>query len=403
MKKKSFAYVANLRIPNEFGIGLYVVKVAEAASKLGYTCHFLCPDKTQPEYFPFKSPWEYYRIKKNTFKLNKIKVFEFNHLPGWLEFFFKHFRHQIITWGYTFQAIGYLTKHRIQIIETLDRELIALLRFVFWYRPRVIYGIHVGPKTWYERFFDWLMIPRVDLFMCNCQHFKKYYQMKGVSLSKIIVSPNGFSPADYVSLPRMRKLRKQLKFPERKFILGYAGRFETFGVEKGVGEILKVAAKLKKKKMPIAVVAVGGPKELISKYHKLAKELGLNSKEAVIRPHLEPFKVPQYIKAFDIACMLYPKSDHYYDKMSPLKAIEYLAAEKPIIATNLPSITQILNNKRAFLVTPSDGKALEKTVLFIWENPNKAKTRAKAGYKHVQQFTWEKRQKKILARLTSPS
>lgn len=399
MKKPPFAYVVNLRIPNEFAIGLYVVRVAEAVAKLGYPSHFLCPDKTQPDYFPFFDIWKYYHVKKDYFHLKKFRIFEFYHLPSWLEFFFKHLRHQVITWGFTLQTLLYLLRHQIEIIETMEREVIVLLRLVFWYRPKVIYDIHIGPKTWYERFFDWLMRPRVDLFMSNCQHFKEYYFKKGIDPKKIIVSANGFSPADYSSLPNAKKLRKKLRLPADKFIIGYTGRLETFGVEKGVQDMLKAAVSLKKKKVPIAVVAVGGPENLVKKYRKLAKRWGLNPDEAVIKPHIEPYKVAQYIKTFNAACMLYPNVDHYHSKMSPIKTLEYMAAVKPIIASNLPSIKQILNTKRAYLIVTGNQRALKKAIFSIWKNPKKARKKAENAHQFVQQFSWEKRQKKIFAKL----
>lgn len=395
---KPFAYVANLRLPSEYAIGLYVVKVCEAATKLGYQTHLLHPIKVQPKHFPFRDIWEYYGLKANCFKCCAFQVWESVYKQPKLQFLFGHLRYFLVTWSFVIQALFYLIKNRIEIVQTIDREMIFLLRLTFWYKPKVIYDVHIGPKTRYEKFFDWLMRPRVDLFMSNCRFFKNYYLGKGVDPKKIIVLANGYSPDDYSSLPSKIKLRKRLKLPLKKFIIGYTGRFETFDVEKGVGEILKAAAALKDK-LPIAVVAVGGPDHLAVKYRKLAKRLGLAS--AIIRSHMEPHKIPQYIKSFDIACMLYPKSEHYYQKMSPVKAIEYMAAAKPIIASNLPSITQILSAGRSFLVKPGDQKGLKKTIVSLWERPQLARKKAREGYNYVQQFTWVRRQKRLLAKLAS--
>jgi len=396
--KPTFAYIQNQRIPNQFAHSIYVVKVCEAAQKLGYKSHLLIPAKKQPRHFARRNIWDYYGIKKDFFKVVKFKVPQIEKQPFALEVFLRHLRHQLVTWAFALKAVFYLIKEKIEIVETIDREVIFLLRLIFWYRPQVIYDVHIGPQTWYEKLFDHLAMPKIDLFIANCQFFKNYYQKKGINQNKIIVLPNGFDPLDYRSLPNKKGARKKLRLPLDKFIIGYTGRFENIGGERCVPQMLKAACKLKNT-IPVCILALGGPEKLVLKYRRMAEKLGFASNEAIIRSQVRPSKVPLYLAALDTACMLYPKTKHYLYKMSPLKAGEYMAAQRPIIASDLPSIRQLVNEKSAYLVDSDNQKELEQAIIKIWENPKKARQKTQKAYQFIKNFTWQKRQKKVFKSL----
>ncbi len=151
-----------------------------------------------------------------------------------------------------------------------------------------------------------------------------------------------------------------------------------------------------KHQIPISVFLIGGPEKYKKYYQNLAKKLKLNKDEAIIRSSVKPSEVPIYIATFDIACMLYPDTHHFRDKMSPQKAIEYMAMDRPILASDLPSIRQILSSELAYLVKPGDQKKLEAMILKVYQHYNQAIEKAKKARKQVQNFTWEKRQKIIL-------
>lgn len=390
---QAFAYVQNLRIPNEYAIGLYIVKICEAAQKLGYQTHLVIPLRTQPDYFPHRSIWKYYKIPSHFFVVQKITVREFLHLPGWIESIYVHFRHQVIVWTFFTRAVWYLSKHNIQIVESIDREIIFLLRLVWWYRPVIIYDVHIDPKTWYEKLLDFLIIPRVNLFMVNCHFFQDYYAKKIHPGQKILVLANGYDPKHYTSL-KTSEIRKRLKLPKDRFIIGYIGRFDTMGMEKGVDDMIRAVAALQRE-IPVSVLAVGGPKHLAEKYRSMAKELGLSDVQALIWDQVEPDQVGSIIQCFDVSCILYPDTPHYRYKMSPMKAVEYMAAGKVILATDLPSIRELISADRGYLVKPGSLKQLTSMIRYIYNHPEEASQKARHAFVYGQRYTWENRQKTI--------
>ena len=75
-------------------------------------------------------------------------------------------------------------------------------------------------------------------------------------------------------------------------------------------------------------------------------------------------EIPRAIQAADVLV-----SPRVGGTNTPLKIYSYLESGKPIVATNLPTHTQVLNSTVAILVDPTPN-ALAKGLLTVFENPN---------------------------------
>jgi glycosyltransferase involved in cell wall biosynthesis len=77
---------------------------------------------------------------------------------------------------------------------------------------------------------------------------------------------------------------------------------------------------------------------------------------------------------------------------SPLKLFEYMAAGRPIVASDLPSIREILTDGRnALLVDPGNSQALTAAVRRLEEDPALGGQLARQALEDVRQYTWERR------------
>ena len=73
--------------------------------------------------------------------------------------------------------------------------------------------------------------------------------------------------------------------------------------------------------------------------------------------------IPIWLKASDLLLMPHPREIFYQKYVSPLKLFEYMCSNKPIIASNLEAIREILKHKKnAFLVEPGSPISISKGI-----------------------------------------
>jgi len=108
--------------------------------------------------------------------------------------------------------------------------------------------------------------------------------------------------------------------------------------------------------------------------------------------------VPGYIAAVDVATAPYhhPGVDEEF-YFSPLKILEAMAAERPIVASAFPSIEAILDGT-GHLVPPGDAGALAEALADLLDHPDTARALGvRARSRAVTQFSWRAVAARILA------
>ncbi|GAB6058147.1 hypothetical protein JCM31598_12640 [Desulfonatronum parangueonense] len=88
--------------------------------------------------------------------------------------------------------------------------------------------------------------------------------------------------------------------------------------------------------------------------------------------------------------------------MNPIKIIEYLSAQKPIIASDLPVLREILEHERnALLCPPDDVHAWLRCLERLRDEPDLGKRLAEAAYyDFISKYTWTKRAQTVLGDCT---
>lgn len=85
--------------------------------------------------------------------------------------------------------------------------------------------------------------------------------------------------------------------------------------------------------------------------------------------------------------------------MSPLKIFEYMASGKPIVASDLDVIREVLNDTNAMLVPPEDVQAWARALAKLRDVSLREKLGAEAYKVWEESYTWRSRASRIIAEL----
>ena len=75
---------------------------------------------------------------------------------------------------------------------------------------------------------------------------------------------------------------------------------------------------------------------------------------------------------------------------SPMKLFEYMASGRPIVASDVPSLREILDETNCYFFTPDDPESLAQVVITTINNPE-AQKKADKARKDVEKYSWDKR------------
>ena len=216
--------------------------------------------------------------------------------------------------------------------------------------------------------------------------------------SKIAVAHDGVDLRHFQNaLLRGAQIRDRMEIPPEITLIGYVGRFVTMEQEKGIKDLLASLSYLPDYTGSIYMAFIGGPMSHVPAYYKLIEELHLDRKHFRFHDLVLVSEVPAYLAACDIVAMPFPWTPHYAYHMSPLKLFEYMAAEKPILATRLPSVMEVLaDGENAVLAEPDNPRELAHGIRRIIEDKEFSQRISVRARQDVSKYTWEKRAQKIV-------
>ena len=175
--------------------------------------------------------------------------------------------------------------------------------------------------------------------------------------------------------------RKKLNLPMDGKIFLFVGHIIT---AKGVLDLLKAFHHLKKSESSIFLIMIGYGDEVVNIQRGIKIR---NLSGSVLMPGYMPQEsLPLWINASDI--FVFPS----YQEGLPNAVLEAMACRKPVIATRVGGIPEIISDGgTGFLVEPRNIHQLVEAMRTLLENENLCSTLGLAAERFVKQhFTWEK-------------
>ena len=125
----------------------------------------------------------------------------------------------------------------------------------------------------------------------------------------------------------------------------------------------------------------------LSRLKSLAKDLEITDK-VIFTGAIEYNLVPEYLAAADIAVACFEDNDLTRSK-SPLKIVEYMAAGKAIVASNVGEVPKMLDGC-GILTEPGNVYSLAKGIIRFFEDEKlRKRCEIKARKRAEEEYKWE--------------
>lgn len=369
-------YLTNARIPTEKAHGYQICKMCEEFSNLGVEVELWLPSRKN---HIKADPFSFYGIKNN-FKINIINSFGFYQYNKYLR-------------GFGFWLNGFWFLLHLLFIK-IDKKSIIYTRdpeigWLFSLRGyKTIYEAHTWPENRVKLYK--FLFKNINKIVTVTNGLKKIFIEAGYPETGILAAPDGVSLDEFnIDLDKV-SAREKLNLPPDKKIIIYAGHLYGW---KGVHDLAEAADLIGGDSL---VIFVGGVDTEAVSFKEKNQRLIASGKIAVY-PHQRHNLMPVWMKAADVLALPNKAGENiskYFT--SPLKLFEYMAAGRPIVASNLPSITEILNESNSILVEADKPASLAKGVKKILENEALAESLAKQAMADAQNFSWQKRAENVL-------
>lgn len=358
--------IMNIRMPTEKAHGYQIVKMCEALASHGATVSLVVPTRGTKNNSDIFS---YYSLRKN-FSIRYVPAFDA------LAFF------RYSWFAFYAQAVSFLIALRNEAID-LDTIIITRSPEVAWWYGRKGYRVFYDAHNFPLRGVTFLqyLLRGVAGVVTNSNGTADAFRHAG--FTNVISVPNGVDLEQFTDSPQ--KTRTELGLPDG-YIAMYVGHLYGW---KGVDVVVEAARRSKIENLTF--VFVGGTEVDLARYRAETK----NIDNVVFLGHRPRHEIPQYIKNANVLLLPnVPVSLESQLYTSPIKMFEYMASGVPIVASDLPSIREVLNSTNAVLVEPQNPDALLSGVGEAFGSDTKSIT--EQARRDVEQYTWNSRAVKVL-------
>jgi len=376
-------YIANVRIPTEMAHGLQIMKMCEAFSGQGMELELIVPKKFSISELGKKDPFEYYRVDKN-FKIKKLFCLDLTPLNKYLGPV--SFLIQAIS--FAISAFFYTALKRIDIIYSRDR---FSLFFLSLFKRNIVIEIHQMHKSLFK-----FILNRVKKIIVITEGLKRDLVKRGVKEKKIMIAGDAIDLNDFNVQKTKEECREKLGLPNGKKIILYTGHLYKW---KGV-ETLALASRFLEDNC--LIVVVGGIKWYLSDFKKFVEKNNL--KNVLVVGHKDYSLMPYYLKSADCLVLTGTNgSETSSAHTSPMKMFEYMTSKNPIVASNLSSFKEVLNDPstgsgqaNCIFVEPDNPESMAIGIKKALNDTELSKKISEQAFQDVQQYTWDNRAKKII-------
>ncbi len=227
-----------------------------------------------------------------------------------------------------------------------------------------------------------------DAIICPSNVTRDYIASLGLSRKLITVIPNGVSPSDFSASP----------LPSREGRIPTLLYIGTLADWQGLEVVIKALPKiLERQAVRLQIVGRGRSRQrkVLSKH---IRKLGVEG-SVFVQPAVPHHEVPALIAESDICVAPLGLNDRNVTQGAcPIKVLEYMASSRPLIASNMPIVRELVREDvDGLLFSPNDPEDLARKVLMLLSDAGLSKRLAESATERaLTKFTWHESQKKLV-------
>jgi glycosyltransferase involved in cell wall biosynthesis len=226
-------------------------------------------------------------------------------------------------------------------------------------------------------------------FVTISQALANQFLELGLSPEKLLVLHDGVDLERFYPALSKEEAKSRTGLPLGQKIVCYCGHLYE---GRGIDLLLEASLRLK----DVLFIVVGGMAKDIERYREMARVK--DARNFILKGFVPYAVVPAYLFAADLLVM--PYTSRMTDVTgrvvagftSPIKMFEYMASERPIVATKLPPIEEVLKDgENAILVEPDNLAALISGIEKALNAPELCDKLASRAASQVKSYTWKER------------
>ena len=389
-------YVSLMRMPTEKAHGLQIMQNCTAFADAGCDLTLWVARRWNTRAMrQIKDPFAYYGVPPN-FTIHYLPCIDlFPLFPP--ESRGARLAFYLLLLSYVLAMTTRLLFTRADVYYSRDEALLAILS---WLKPKsaLAYEAHLLSSSRRGAALARYVVARVGSVIAITPQLRDaLIQQRGASPKRTLAAHDGIRRARFAGLPGQVEARRQIGWDEAAFIVGFVGRLQMLGLDKGIATLVHALSQLRDVQMAL----VGGPDDMAESLRRQWRSLGLPDDDFLYVEHVPPADVPRYLCAFDVCVMPHPAATQFAFYTSPLKLFEYMASSRPIVASDLPAWSDVVRHEEtALLAPPDDSAALAQAIDRLRRDPDLRRRLAKNARQRVMaEYTWAARAKKILTHI----
>lgn len=361
------AYISYARMPTERAHGLQIMQTCAALVQEGKQVELIVPTRRNP--LGGKDPFSYYQLSER-FPITYLAT------PDLL--FLGPVGYLASIWWFARAARKHLARHPAEVVFSRDERVLSH----FISHARIIWESHTG--AWNDAAKR--VAEAAERTIVISQGLKEFYRDQGVPSEKLVVAHDGVDVAAFTAPLSKEEARRRLGLPVDRAIAMYVGKLDGW---KGTETFFLAADQVD----ALCVVIGGEEKDIPRLQLRYPKVVFLGP-----RPYAE---LPQNLAAADVLVLPNTAHDEVSARFtSPLKLFAYMASGRPIVASNLPSLREVISEDMAYLVEPDNPEALAHGIGTALQDPQEALRRAARAREEVEGYSWQARARILMRALS---